>query len=233
MLSAISVLLAAAAVGVQFGWEPIKEGGNTYIVQVEPDLFLKGGVVARSYVPPELRDIRQIEIRVGSETLPNQGQTVFKVPDNVVGDSTKPPRLDARPTETAAKRSEPTSEPKNLAEQLAPSELPKNQPAAPLAAAATGTAEPASFQATERPANRGDDSPSAAANATDSTASHDPDKPWLPLFAALGALGVSAAGNVFLGWAHIGTRRRYREVVNQLHETDPPIDIELPGEEKQ
>jgi hypothetical protein len=48
--------LVVAAVGVEFGWEPIKEGGNTYIVQVEPDLFLKGGVVARSYVPPELFD---------------------------------------------------------------------------------------------------------------------------------------------------------------------------------
>jgi hypothetical protein len=199
-------------------------------VQVEPDLFLKGGVVARSYVPPELRDIRQIEIRAGSATLPNQGQTVFKVPDNVAGDSKKTPRLDARPTETAAKRSEPASEPKTLVDQSVPDELPKNPSAAPLTAAATGTAKQASYQAVERPANRGDDSPSAAANATDSAASHDPDKPWLPLFAALGALGVSAAGNVFLGWAHLGTRRRYREVVNQLHETDLPIDIEPPAE---
>jgi hypothetical protein len=225
--------LVVAAVGVEFGWEPIKEGGNTYIVQVEPDLFLKGGVVARSYVPPELRDIRQIEIRVGAGTLPNQGQTVFKVPDNVAGDSSKPPRLDASPPESAAKRSEPSSDAKTLANQSAPNELPKNPLAAPLAAAATGTAEQASFQAVDHPTRREDDSPSAAANATDSAAIRDPDKPSLPLFAALGALGVSAAGNVFLGWAHIGTRRRYREVVDQLHESDLPIDIEPPEEERQ
>ena len=47
-----------------------------------------------------------------------------------------------------------------------------------------------------------------------------------PALAALGALIVSAAGNLYLAWVHMGTRRRYREVVNQLHESELPIAIE-------
>jgi hypothetical protein len=251
MLNSASLLVILATVGIQWGWEPGAGGGNTYIVQVEPELidtFRDQGF--SSDVPPELRDIRRIEIRVGSGALPHQGETAFKVPDKVTGDATKPPRLDAAPADSGDTRA-PSDAAKATDDRGAAKQLPKTADAAPLHAASAKSAEQASFHTAEPSAAHRDGQSSASATSTtadshsaprdDATASQparspsetDPaesrdsaNTPSIPLLSALGALIVSGAGNLYLGWVHLGTRRRYREVVGQLRETDLPIAIE-------
>jgi hypothetical protein len=235
MLSAATVLLALAATGVQFGSEALPGGGNTYIVQVEPELidsFRKEGFA--SDVPPGLRDIRRIEIRVGAGTLPNQGLTVLKVPSGGAADATKPPKLDA--ADPGSKHVSDPREPKGAPADNVPKKLPVDVAANSLTGSREQTAEQISFQSRERSAPNGDGGPSAAASVNprgepggkQATAPNDPEPQWasIPLLAALGALIVSASGNLYLGWVHMGTRRRYREVVNQLHESELPIAIE-------
>jgi hypothetical protein len=232
MLSAATVLLSLAAAGVQFGSESLPGGGNTYIVQVEPELidsFRKEGF--SSDVPPGLRDIRRIEIRVGSAPLPNQGLTVLKVPIN--GADMAKAKSDPPAGEPGAKRiadaeasksGPPAGEPKKLL----------NAAAAPLAGPRDPAVEKPVFQSRQRPVSLTDGSPSSAPPsearlATANVAATSPDdNQWasIPLLGALGALIISAAGNLYLGWVHLGTRRRYQEVVDQLHETDLPIAIE-------
>jgi hypothetical protein len=260
MLSSAMILLILAAAGIQWGWEPNAGGGNTYIVQVEPELidtFREHGF--SSDVPPDLRDIRRIEIRVGADALPHQGETVLKVPDKVAGDATKPPRLDAA-AEAAAKHA--SSEEPHLADAAEPHladavEPPKNLPKAAdvarLPHSAAKPAEQASSKKAEPASNDGGSTNSANANAAehdksssdsakvaqaprspseaDALPRHEPaETPSIPFLSAVGALVLSAAGNLYLGWAHLGTRRRYRDVVDQLRETDVPIAIQPPDD---
>src|SRR5690349_2376844 len=114
MFSAAIALLAVVATGIQFGSAALPGGGNTYIVQIEPDLidtFREKGY--SSDVPPGLRDIRRIEIRVGTAPLPNQGLTVLKVPSGGAADATKPPRLDAAADDPGSKHFADSREPKS------------------------------------------------------------------------------------------------------------------------
>jgi hypothetical protein len=235
MLSASIVLLAFAATGIQFGSEALPSGGNTYIVQIEPELidtFREKGF--SSDVPPGLRDIRRIEIRVGTAPLPNQGLTVLKVPSGGAADATKPPRLDAAADDPGSKHVADSRGPKSEPMENSPKKLSADLPANSLSGKREHTAEQASFQSRERSAPAADGGPSAAAatlansNGKRAASPNDSESEWasIPLLAALGALIVSASGNLYLAWVHMGTRRRYREVVNQLHESELPIAIE-------
>jgi hypothetical protein len=249
MLHAFCLLIALATSGIQWGWEPSAGGGNTYIVQVEPELidtFREQGF--SSDVPTDLRDIRRIEIRVGSGALPHQGETALKVPDKAADGATKPPRLDVAATAAAAKHD--SSQEPHLADDAGPPKnLPKDADAAPQLTSVQKPAEQTSFKKPEPASGDGASTNSANANVADhekpssdgahvaelqrspseadSPARHEPaDTPSIPLLSAIGALIVSGAGNLYLGWVHLGTRRRYRDVVGQLRETDVPIAIE-------
>ncbi len=249
MVHAFLLLIALATSGIQWGWEPSAGGGNTYIVQVEPELidtFRDHGY--SSDVPPELRDIRRIEIRVGSGALPHQGETALKVPDKGADDATKPPRLDATAADAAAKHD--SSQEPHLADDTEPAKnLARAADPKPFANAAPKPVEQTSFKQTEPASNDGNSTNSKNSNAADndkslsdgakvsppprspseldSPAHREPsDTPSIPLLGAIGALIVSGAGNLYLGWVHLGTRRRYRDVVGQLRETDLPIAIE-------
>ena len=201
-----------------------------------------------SDVPPDLRDIRRIEIRVGSGALPHQGETALKVPNNAADDASKPPRLDSAAADAAAKH-DSTQEPHLADDAESPKKLPKDADASPVPTSAPKSAEHVSFKKGEPASSDGASTTSANSNVADhdktssdgahvaepqrspseadSPVHHEPaDTPSIPLLSAVGALIVSAAGNLYLGWAQIGTRRRYREVVGQLRETDLPIAIE-------
>jgi hypothetical protein len=234
MLSAATVLLSLAAAGVQFGSESLPGGGNSYIVQVEPELidtFRKEGFT--SDVPPGLRDIRRIEIRVGNAPLPNQGLTVLKVPINGADaakarDNATTGDPGAKQAGAAPSKSGPaTGEPKKILDAAA----------SPLAGKRDSAVEKTVFQSREKPVALAERSPSSAspsesrADSTKAAATRPDESEWasIPLLGALGALIVSAAGNLYLGWVHMGTRRRYQEVVDQLHETDLPVAIEAPS----
>lgn len=98
MDSAIA-LLAVAAMGVNFGWEPVDEGppGYEYVVQLEPELVdvLRdgGSVPIESYVPAEAMPIRKVRIVVGRDELPRsagtaaEGDTVVRGQDDAVPQS--------------------------------------------------------------------------------------------------------------------------------------------------
>lgn len=68
-------LLAAAALGVTFGWEPAGDGsdGVEYVVQLEPELVdvLQSGqsVPIESYVPNDVGPVRKVRIVVGRDAL--------------------------------------------------------------------------------------------------------------------------------------------------------------------
>ncbi len=230
---------------IQFavGAQPLKTGGNSFIVEIDPaqlGSFRSGGFA--SDLPPGLHDIRRIEIRVGDATLPNQGLAAFKVP--VPGDATKQPRLDADTSSRQADANPPRAQtagfPPDDRQRLQP--LPPEVPASPIFPPKDHRVDTASYQFRDPTGPGNDGGPTAAGNATAIggpsasprlPASRESDNDWasIPLLAALGALIISAAGNVYLLWIHMGTRRRYQEVVQQLHETELPVAVPPLGDE--
>lgn len=76
-LIALTAILVTArlAQAVQFGWQPLPDGGIEYQIQVEPELldsFRKDGFT--SDLPENLqRNLRRIRITVGNAKLPNEG----------------------------------------------------------------------------------------------------------------------------------------------------------------
>jgi hypothetical protein len=70
----MALLLAASAMGVDYGWRPHEEGGVEYIIQIEPEVFasLQAGGDIVSEIHPEAGDVRRFRIRVGRGTLPRE-----------------------------------------------------------------------------------------------------------------------------------------------------------------
>jgi hypothetical protein len=239
MASVLTFVLAAAATAVQFGWKPLESGGNEYIVEVEPELidtFRKEGF--SSDVPPELRDIRRIVIQVGTGNLPHQGEmTVLKppLPGDVNGphlaapqfgaattadnSATQPPSIYDRQSTGAVASAPPfsrgASSPPPL---LSPNAAEADNSAAPLTRPATHPAQSAaSFQDVSGSPSDSFVVRSGGATSANTTAPAEPNKPWLLLLGVTAGLIASAAANVYLGWMHWETRRRYQAVVDELH----------------
>ena len=119
MNGSLLLALAVAAVGSDFGWQPLPGGGLEYIIQIEPHLVdrLREGTDFVSYVPANVKNIRKCRFRVGSEKLP----TVFDSPDGKpsklpweddIENKVKPAAIfrDAGPT-PAVPETPPTTEP--------------------------------------------------------------------------------------------------------------------------
>lgn len=70
------ICLSAAALGVDYGWQPVAGGGIEYIIQIEPELLdsLKAGHDLFSDLPPAMRNIRSYRITVGAGRLPHHGE---------------------------------------------------------------------------------------------------------------------------------------------------------------
>ncbi len=251
MVGAVSFLLAAGVMGIQFGWTPLPEGGHEYVVQVEPALmstFEKEGF--SSDVPPELRDIRRIVIQVGSGPVPNRGVTALKPPLEAAG-NLRPPAAsvyDARALTTAPGRSGSSAADqrpslKTMFQADDDDERPKKA-AAKSRSDVNLTADESRFSKFDPPGKM----TSYESDASTQSPSHlspkpsssfggsvsgegDGGKPWLPLSLAMVALFASIGGNVYLGWLHYGTRRQYQAVVEQLRAGDrgEAYPIELSG----
>lgn len=71
-MHAVVPLLALTALGIDVGWEPAPAGGWDYIIQVEPEALdaLARGVEIASDLPPEIRDVRSLRLRVGDRPVP-------------------------------------------------------------------------------------------------------------------------------------------------------------------
>ena len=117
-MNAISYMVLAAALGVDYGWQQTDNGEWEYIVQVEPALLnaLEAGERIVSELPPELQGVRRIVLRVGTQEVPRDRipnvlrtsgqQTVRRAGERWVGDTPIPlakeelpdrPRLDFVP----------------------------------------------------------------------------------------------------------------------------------------
>jgi hypothetical protein len=70
-----AILLAAAALGIDYGWQPLDGGGLEYLIQIPPELLdaMRAGEALRSDLPPALRDVRSYRITVGRGELPQIG----------------------------------------------------------------------------------------------------------------------------------------------------------------
>ena len=71
------ILLAAAAVGVDFGSQMLEDGGLEVIIQIEPESLdaLRSNDGITGYIPDYLRDVRSYRIRIGNDVLPQEGQS--------------------------------------------------------------------------------------------------------------------------------------------------------------
>jgi len=72
-MNALALALLASVVGVDYGWQINRAGELEYIVQIEPQLVaaLRDGETLESEIPPNMRNIRRIIVRVGSGALPH------------------------------------------------------------------------------------------------------------------------------------------------------------------
>jgi hypothetical protein len=70
---AACLLLTAATVGVDFGWQPNEKGELEYIIQFEPDLVgpMELGKAISSQLPKELEGkVRAFRVQIGTGELP-------------------------------------------------------------------------------------------------------------------------------------------------------------------
>lgn len=68
----LALLLAAASVGVDYGWQPGADGAMEYIIQLEPELIsaLQKGEAIISEIHPDARGVRRFRIQIGTDPLP-------------------------------------------------------------------------------------------------------------------------------------------------------------------
>lgn len=93
-MNSLALLLAAAAVGVDYGWQPTGDGSLEYIIQIEPVLLqtLIDGEDIVSEIHPDVKGVRRFRIRVGTEQLPRKGASDEpKNPPAVNKPSVEPP----------------------------------------------------------------------------------------------------------------------------------------------
>ena len=66
-MTPIYALIAAAAVGVEAGWQPLADGGHQYTIQIEPSIvgMLEHGNDLVSEVPPQV-NVRCFRIKIGT-----------------------------------------------------------------------------------------------------------------------------------------------------------------------
>ncbi|HWB09255.1 MAG TPA: hypothetical protein VG826_08525 [Pirellulales bacterium] len=194
--------LSAAAMGVDYGWQPVAGGGIEYIIQVDPALLdsLKAGHDLFSDLPSSVSNVRRYRITVGNERLPHHGEP----PPAVVPASGQAPSKNAA-SQSAAPAEIDTSQlpgpvlgpalvleaPTNQdrPEDDEPGRLADSEGAEPLGSRVTGFRQPRNQARTEAPAERQDEpteerqQPSSASKEQKTTtqkeevASQDPESP--------------------------------------------------------
>jgi hypothetical protein len=250
MFNALCFAVALAASSIQWGWQPLPQGGNEYIVQVEPQLadletFRKQGYF--SEIPPQLRDIREIHIVVGSNPLPHQDEIPVapaKLPSGVTASPLLPGQPQARsadgakqapvgiaaaPAATKPGNIRLTDHHEPIGSHAQQSDLAiganGDTNAMPEHVAAAGKSEAASEQIAAAKVDRSklNVPGETAADSTNQVADAPPaSRPWMTLLLVAAGLIVSLSGNVFLGWVHWGTRNQYRALVSQLRQRKGP-----------
>jgi len=216
------VLMASAAVGIDYGWQPIAGGGFEYIIQIEPETLesLKNGADIFSQLPPALRGIRGYRVTVGKGPLPHQGEPP---PEPLAQAAASDPNLgNPRGMPTAGGETAKRSEAGN---KTAPAAMPPEPGSPPHSAqktgyqqASDGAASPgAAPKAALEPAPEEGGSPSdQLPHGFDAAGDAATPPPWMSLNVALLALFASLGANLFLAWITVAQRGRYRSVLGRL-----------------
>jgi hypothetical protein len=182
------LLVAALTAGIEYGWEPLPEGGMKYIVQFDPAALEeanRAGVELESNIPSQVGDVRSIAIRLGSGQLPR----------------TNPPAK-AELAFPGAQRENPKNIGAGQADRAKP-QLMQSTQGKPLATQ-TGYDEPKETK--EEPKNAPESKTAAAPSGGELS------KPW-PLIGALLLLFASLGGNGYLLWIYAELRKRHRAVL--------------------
>jgi len=71
-MNGFAVLLTIAAVGIDYGWQPGRDGQLEYIIQIQPNQLdsLRHGQDITSEISPEARGVRRFRIHVGTGPVP-------------------------------------------------------------------------------------------------------------------------------------------------------------------
>ncbi len=235
-------LLAAAALSVDYGWQPLDGGGFEYIIQIEPELLdsLLAGESLRSDLPNYMRDVRSYRVQVGRGEVPRLGNpqaTVAQAP---------PHRHDAReqmaepPIEkprdrwtpygeaqqaTPAKRNDQrypefnqrsdTTKPQLPAQASLPRPVDDDRPGRflPEPGSAALVQQTSGYGVGEsKTANSKGEAGPSGAKPPAVTAA-EASKPWLPLTFTLLCLFVSLGGNAYLGLQWWTIRQRCQQLL--------------------
>lgn len=183
------LLVAALTAGIEYGWEPLPEGGTKYIVQFDPAALEeanRAGVELESNIPSQVGDVRSIAIRLGSGQLPRAN-----------------PPAKAELAVPGAERENPKTEGTGQADRAKPQLMQSTQ--GKLLATQTGYDEPKETK--EEPKNDPESKTDAAPSG-----GGELSKPW-PLIGALLLLFASLGGNGYLLWIYAELRKRHRAVL--------------------
>jgi hypothetical protein len=206
-MSPFLVLVAAAALGIEVGWQPLPQGGHEYTIQLEPqllDVLKKGKEDIVSEVPPHL-DVRRYRITVGTGKLARDAgrPEAIAAPVQPQREPLELGQESGALSPTTEDMSRDTSEdimPVTAADERdAPARLPEVRDAiTPVDHRAAETVE------TEKPAL-----PPGSEVA-------EAGRPWLAFLTALVLLCCSLGANVYLGWIAWEARSRYRDALSKF-----------------
>ena len=195
-MPSLVLMLAAASLGVDYGWQPAGDDGDLeYIIQIEPAALesLRSGRMPylSSRIPPEVRGVRRFRIQIGTDELPREG-VAPRVEDPI---ATLDPPVEAPVPLVFVPNpaSRPLVHQKAVYFETADEEENRGE-IPPEPATSTGSSDPREIR---------------EAQATDSPTDEAP-KPWWPLAFTLLGLFASLGGNVYLGWIAWDMRGRYR-----------------------
>jgi hypothetical protein len=188
------LFLAASALAIDYGWEPLGEGGMKYIVQIDPDALRRAaqeGLPLESDIPNEAGEIRAISIRMGSGPLPR----------------TNPPKADER----YAPAGRQSMKPNNTGPSNSNAEPNANLPS-PILQTAQGEPLPIPAEKKKEPSQESKAAIESKTAPPASTAG-EPAKPYLPLIFVSLALFTSLGGNFYLVWIFAELRKRHRALL--------------------
>jgi len=212
-----AMVLMAAAMAVDAGWQPLADGGMEYIIQIEPHALesFQAGREIVCEVPPNLGEIRSYRLRVGTAPLPR-----VEPPAPAESESPLPSELPAeRPIDPFLSADSPSGA---AAEPLSPrpltndGDLPEGGPSAaprPLPSFADSAAGGEQLAVYDEVESLGQSTPGARA------ADPAEPKPWMPFTLALAAFFGAFGGMLYTGWIAWDYRRRYQTLLERTLDT--------------
>jgi hypothetical protein len=221
-MSPILIMVTAAALGIEVGWEPLAGGGHEYTIQIEPQLLgvlERGGEEIVSEVPPDI-NVRRYRVIVGTGALPREageGASTAEPPQQPPADPYGPAPQAMTPGAAAdADGTEGDNAPSSDADGKTFGPDAPSQPGAshapgklPPDGRAAGPIQPANFDDPQRedPA-RGQETVQKPMLTGDA-----PSRPWSVLVGSVVLLCCSLGANFYLGWIAWEARSRYRQAV--------------------